>query len=159
MKIFGGGNTLVECINPKLDRWIVLWDEQEKDGIVSYQSEILTSKPTIDEIKSVILNWYNTKIDNKILSGFTWNGFPIWLSMENQFNYKVAYDLAIQTDGRELPTFKFGTRDSPIYYSFKSLDELKNFYTSVVTYISDILAIGWREKDNIDWEAYETLLK
>lgn len=159
MKIFGGGNTLVECINPKLDRWIVLWDEQEKDGIVSYQSEILTSKPTIDEIKDIILNWYNVKIDNKILSGFTWSGFPVWLSMENQFNYKVAYDLAIQTDGRELPTFKFGTRDSSIYYSFKSLDELKDFYTSVVTYISDILAIGWREKDNIDWEAYEALLK
>ena len=27
----------------------------------------------------------------------------IWLSSENQFNYKVAYDLALQTNGANLP--------------------------------------------------------
>ena len=38
-----------------------------------------------------------------------WNNKRIWLSSENQFNYKVAYDLALQTNGANLPIiFKFG---------------------------------------------------
>ena len=39
---------------------------------------------------------------------------PVWLSSENQFNYKAAYDLAVQTGGATLPvTFKFGTDEVP----------------------------------------------
>ena len=81
---------------------------------------------------------------------------PIWLSSENQFNYKAAFDLAVQTQGMNLPsTFKFGTTDEPIYYTFETIEDLQDFYTSAVKYINDTLAEGWKQKDSIDWKAYE----
>ena len=109
IKIHGGNNLLVECINPITDKWMVLWNEQNEGDSVSYQAETFTHKPTIAEIKDIILDWYNKKINQEILTGFVWKGIPVWLSIENQFNYKAAYDLAVQTNGQLLPTFKFGT--------------------------------------------------
>lgn len=158
-KIHGGNNLLVECINPITDKWMVLWNEQNEGDSTSYQAEIFTHKPTITEIKDTILDWYNKKIDQEILTGFVWKGIPVWLSMENQFNYKVAYDLAVQTNGQLLPTFKFGTTESPVYHKFESLEELKSFYISAMSYVTDTLATGWQAKDKIDWTVYEDLLK
>lgn len=75
---------------------------------------------------------------------------PIWLSSENQFNYKAAYDLAV-TFGGNLPcVFKFGTTENPIYYEFTETEDLTDFYLSAMNYINNTLAEGWKEKDNID---------
>ena len=52
-------------------------------------------------------------------------------------------------------TFKFGTTDEPIYYTFETIEDLQDFYTSAVKYINDTLAEGWKQKDSIDWKAYE----
>ena len=80
---------------------------------------------------------------------------PVWLSAENQFNYKSAYDLAVQTAGATLPvTFKFGTDEQPQYRKFTTLDELTDFYSKAMAYIQTTLAEGWKEKDAIDWAAY-----
>lgn len=112
--------------------------------------------PTLQELKYLILTEINKQIDRKILEGFVWQEMPIWLSSENQFNYKAAFDLAIQTQGMNLPTtFKFGTTDEPIYYTFESVEDLQDFYTSAVKYINDTLAEGWKQKDSIDWEEYD----
>ena len=159
IKIFGGNNLLVECINSITDKWMVLWNEQNEGDSTSYQAEIFTHKPTITEIKDTILDWYNKKIDQEILSGFVWNNLPVWLSMENQFNYKAAYDIAAQSGGEILPTFKFGTTENPVYYKFESFEDLKDFYLKAVAYVTDTLATGWQEKDRIDWTVYEDLLK
>ena len=69
------------------------------------------------------------------------------------------YDLAVQTNGQLLPTFKFGTTESPVYHKFESLEDLRDFYISVMSYVTDTLATGWQEKDKIDWTVYEDLLK
>lgn len=114
----------------------------------------------MEQLKSFILNAINKEIDQRILSGFVWNEMPVWLSTENQFNYKAAYDLAVQTGGQNLPTvFKFGTTDQPAYHTFSTVDELTSFYVSAMQYINTQLAEGWRQKDSIDWEEYESLLK
>lgn len=157
--IQGGNNPLAECINPYAHRWLVLWNPKEGEGTTSYLAEVFDHKPTITEVKDVILDWYNAQIDQRILSGFLWRDIPVWLSMENQFNYKIAYDLAVQSNGQILPTFKFGTTENPVYYTFESLDDLRDFYTSAMTYVTNTLAEGWKEKDSIDWGVYEDLLK
>lgn len=116
--------------------------------------------PTLQELKSLILTEINKQIDQKILEGFVWREMPIWLSSENQFNYKAAFDLAMQTQGINLPiTFKFGTTDEPIYYTFETIEDLQDFYTSAVKYINDTLAEGWKQKDSIDWEEYDLELR
>lgn len=146
----------VECINYLRNTWMITWNQtEEEDGSTSFISERFDHKPSIGEVKETILAWYNTEIDNQIISGFIWKNTPIWLSMENQFNYKAAYDLAVQTEGKLLPTFKFGTTENPVYYKFETLEDLQDFYLEAMTYVNETLRKGWEVKDSIDWSIYE----
>ena len=98
-------------------------------------------------------------MDEKILSGFVWKDMPVWLSTENQFNYKAAYDLAVMSQGQSLPVmFKFGTTENPVYYHFSTLEDISDFYVSAMAYINTTLTEGWQKKDAIDWSVYEEAL-
>lgn len=130
-----------------------------ESNVGTWAEHVFRNKPSLSQIKEFILTEINKRTDRLILSGFVWKGVPVWLSMENQLNYKTAYDLAVQTNGQVLPTFKFGTTESPVYYKFESLEDLKDFYISAMSYVTDTLATGWQEKDKIDWTVYEDLLK
>lgn len=148
---------LIECTTPRRNKWRVRWDVQadENGNGASYMEEEFNQKPTDEEIRSLVMKWYNDNIDQKILSGFSFEDTPVWLSTENQYNYKAAYDLAVQTDGKTLPvTFKFGTDDEPVYRTFDTLDDLTDFYTSAVKFIQDTIADGWKRKDAIDLSKY-----
>jgi hypothetical protein len=119
----------------------------------------LSYKPTLENIKKIILDWYNKDIDKKIMSGFVWKDMQVWLSSENQFNYKAAYDLAVQTNGANLPIkFKFGSTEDPIYYTFESIGDLQDFYISAINFINTTLNEGWNKKDSINWEDYKIWL-
>ena len=147
---------LLECVNPVRNKWRVRWDVQEReDGSADYMEAELTHKPTDEEIKDLVRTWYNEQTDAAILSGFDYDNAKVWLSQENQYNYKMAYDLAVQTDGQTLPvTFKFGTDETPVYRTFDTLDELADFYTKMVAYIQTTLADGWKKKDALDLSKY-----
>lgn len=108
-------------------------------------------KPSLADIRAIIKETINNETDRKILEGFVWKGMPVWLSTENQFNYKAAYDLAVQTNGATLPVrFKFGTDEAPVYYTFESLEDFSNFYTLAMVHINTVLNEGWAEKDLAD---------
>lgn len=170
MKRIQGYGLLIECIYPRLQEYIVRWDvkpfyrkdeetgEEIQQGY-DYFEKWLNHKPTIEEVKEIVLNGMNEIIDQRILEGFEWAGMKVWLSTENQFNYKAAYDLAVQTQGASLPvTFKFGTTEKPVYYEFKDLESFADFYTQAMSYINLQLVNGWKEKDNVDWTPYEDIL-
>lgn len=170
MKRIQGSGLLVECVNPRLEKYVVRWDvkpyyrkdeesgEERQEGY-DYCEEWLNHKPTMDEVKNIVLAGMNAVIDQQILEGFEWNGMAVWLSSENQFNYKAAFDLAAQTNGANLPVmFKFGTTQEPVYHTFYSVDELMDFYTKAMAYINGVLAEGWTKKDAMDWSEYESLL-
>lgn len=151
---------LIECINHKIGKYRIRWDFQSYEEEVSFMEEDILHKPTLQEVKDIVLGGINKQTDEAILGGFKWKDMQVWLSSENQFNYKAAYDLAFQTNGASLPTvFKFGTTEEPIYYKFDNLEELTDFYTKALTYINEQLAIGWYKKDSVDWSAYEEALK
>ncbi len=151
------GVALLECTNPIKDKWRVRWDVQPgKNGNASYMEKEFTHKPDDEEIRSTVMTWYNGQTDMTILSGFNYEGVPVWLSSENQFNYKSAYDLAVLTGGSTLPvTFKFGTDTEPVYHTFETLEELTDFYTKAMKHIQNTLAEGWKKKDVFDLEAYQ----
>lgn len=156
--IIGTGDIpMMECINPIKNKWSVRWGASPADnGLITYMEEVFLHKPSLTELKELIINWHNGQISEKIISGFAWKDVAVWLSSENQFNYKATYDLAIQTSGANLPvTFKFGTNDAPIYYTFTTTEELAEFYTSSLAFITATLTEGWRIKDEIDWTEYE----
>ena len=162
------GVALVECINHYIGKYRVRWDIQPETGedadkqLVSYyETEIvMLRKPNINDIKQAVLEGVNRMIDEKIISGFVWNDMPVWLSSENQFNYKAAYDLSVQTGGQTLPVlFKFGDTENPIYHQFTTHEELSDFYLKVMKFINDTLSGGWDMKDSINWSEYEECLK
>lgn len=150
------GVRLLECTSPVKDKWRVRWDVQEsEDGTTTYMEEEFNHKPTDEEIRSTVISWYNGQTDEAILSGFSYEDTPVWLSSENQFNYKSAYDLAVQTSGSTLPvTFKFGTDTEPVYHTFDTLEELTDFYTAAMKHIQSTLADGWQKKDAFDLDLY-----
>lgn len=126
------------------------------DGVSGWTyRERFTRKPTQDEIKEIIIAQINRNVEEKILCGLVWKDMPIWLSTENQFNYKTAYDLAVQTGGQSLPVkFKFGTDEQPVYHTFTTLDDLQEFYMTSLAFVQQVLDEGWQEKDNLDLSVF-----
>ena len=130
---------------------------ESESPLGTWTYERLYYTPSIDAIQNMILSYMNNQIDNEILNNFVWNDHHVWLSTENQFNYKTAYDLAVQTNGASLPvTFKFGTSANPTYHKFETVEDLSDFYLKATKFISDTLQKGWNKKDSIDWSKYST---
>lgn len=161
-KVFGE-ITLYAPIRIHGKRTIVSYDFQEVgDGVNATWNELYYSHrekvyPAFEKVKNDIIADINAKTDEKILSGFVWNNKPVWLSSENQFNFKAAYDLAVQTNGKSLPVkFKLGeTEDGePVYHTFETLEEITDFYTKAIAFINQCLNEGWEMKDSIDWSVY-----
>lgn len=146
---------------------IIMWDYKPviktnakginiETPLAIWEKYIFNHIPSIDEIKNIIISYYNNITDKKILSGFVWNGMKVWLSTENQFNYKSMFDIAIQTKGSNLPVkVKFGDNENIIYYEFSDLEELSNFYHEMINYIQNTIQNGWEKKDNINWDIYK----
>lgn len=146
----------IQCIDSRKNIWKLRWDFQKNGNECTFEEITLNHKPSLGEIQDLIYDWYNKQTDKAILEGFTWKDMPVWLSSENQFNYKAAFDLAIQTNGASLPVkFKFGTTKNPIYYSFTKLEDLTDFYMQAMAYINNTLDQGWQKKDNINWDKYK----
>ena len=158
MRVQGdAGVRLLECTNPVKGKWRVRWDVQKReDGSTDYMEEEFDYRPSDEEIKETVINWYNNQTDRAILSGFSYEGNTVWLSTENQFNYKAAYDLARQSNGATLPVkFKFGSDEKPVYRVFENIEDLTDFYTKAMRYILETLDAGWKKKDAFDLEQYQ----
>ena len=63
-----------------------------EDDMTYHYRKNYDHKPTIEELKADITAFINKHTDERILSGFKWNGKAVWLSAENQPNFKAAYD-------------------------------------------------------------------
>ena len=126
------------------------------DGVSGWTyRERFTRKPTMEEIKEIIIAQINRNVEEKILCGLVWKDMPIWLSTENQFNYKSAYDCARDTAGQSLPVkFKFGTDKEPVYYTFTTFEELQEFYMTSLQFVQQVLDEGWAEKDGLDLSVF-----
>lgn len=114
--------------------------------------------PTLEQLKKDVLSDIDARTRQKILSGFLWEDKPVWLSQEHQFDFKAAFDLAIQTQGKNLPVkFKLGetAEGEPVYHTFGTLEELTDFYTKETAYVQLCLNEGWEKKDGIDWSKYQ----
>jgi hypothetical protein len=150
----------ISCYQDKLCK--IEWDYQpSENGYASWVQETFLRIPTFDEIEEMIINYFDSQTHNNIIYGFSWEGrngevITPKLTSENQFNYKAAYDLAVQTEGRSLPfRIKYGEVTDPLYYDFDDLEEFTDFYVKCINHINDCLQEGWTKKDGIDWSKYE----
>ena len=130
-----------------------------KEGDTGYNyRQTLEYKPTVSDVRKLIIDTINANTDEKILNGFVWNGIRVYLSAENQNNFKAAYDLNVQTSGAMLPMkFKLGEDEDgrAVYYTFENMGDFSNFYMSAGAHINQCLNEGWQEKDSLDLTAYE----
>lgn len=132
---------------------------ESENGWECNESEFYHKEPRMEEaeVRKIVVDYINSKTDERILSGFVWNGINVWLSDENQRNFSEAQRVAMITNGQSLPmTFKLGedANGSPVYHEFTAVEELTGFYLAAVAYINQCLNEGWQEKDNIDWSQY-----
>lgn len=112
-------------------------------------------KPTKTELKEDITQLIDGTTDSNILQGFRWNEVNVYLSTENQFNFKAAYDLAVQSSGAMLPvTFKLGENENgnAVYHTFETMDDFTDFYSKAIQWVNGCIADGWKEKDSVDYE-------
>ena len=144
-------NKYIECLNPYSNLWVIRWNKREEindlgDTVTKWEEEVFDHKPVLEEIKVVIEEFYNNCTREKILSGFHWNDQVVWLTTENQLNYKSLYDLQ-----KEANTIKVGESS---YITFNTFAEYKEFYLAAIQFIKDTLAKGWQEKDSFDYTPY-----
>lgn len=145
---------------------VIMWDytpitvtnakgEIIETPLAIWQEKRFNHIPSLQEIKNTINDYYNQIVDKKILTEFVWKNMNVWLSTENQFNYKAAYDLSVQYNGETLPiTFKFDNGIDSIFYEFKTLEDLTDFYLQAIKHIQHCLEYGWMKKNGIDWSFY-----
>lgn len=131
-------------------------DELVPSGYCTYKSFVIKNILSANQIVDLIYNVINEETQNSIINLFNWNGYSIYLSQENQMNYKNAFDLAVATNGESLPvTFKFKKDGKSAYYTFDMISELKDFYMTVNKHINSCLELGWQRKDAVNIEDYK----
>lgn len=142
------------CIGKK--NWMLCYGYFNNDIEQGYEwRKNYNHQPTEEEIKSDLVELIDAITDDKILNTFKWNNMPVYLSIENQMNFKAVYDLAVQTSDSILPVkFKLGENADGkiVYYTFDSLDVFTDFYTKAVNHIVTCVNEGWTEKDAIDYQ-------
>lgn len=131
------------------NRAVLIYGYGEENGMGYDYRHTFDHTPTKEEVLEVITSHVNSLTDQLILSGYVWNGYNVWLSSENQFNFKSAYDVAVQTGGQTLPIkFKLGETDGePNYFVFEDMETFTDFYYQALTFITERLNAGWIEKD------------
>lgn len=124
-------------------------------GMCNYSYICYTLKPSLAMIKNDLEEIINNNVKNKITNGFIWKNYNIYLSTENQMNYKANFELAVQTDGKNLPFRIKAEKNGKIeYLVFFGINELKDFYIAMTKHINNALEFGWQQKDAIDYSVY-----
>lgn len=104
--------------------------------------------PTLEQAKQAVIQDINDRVKTAIISGFTYEGNPVWLSQENQLNFSQAVTPA---------TLKIGEQadGTPIYKTFSDAAELKAFNDACALWRQQCLTDGYQKKDGMDWAPYE----
>ena len=136
-----------------------------------YFNKNRNSKPTLIQIKDAVFKDIDARTDAKILCGYPWTvlhgddagkNVKVWLSKENQTNYKAKYDLHFQKpEALTWPTtYKIAEDENKvgIFEEFANFEELEQFYLGGIAHIESTVQAGWAEKKAIDWTPYEQQL-
>lgn len=144
-----------------IDEENATWNE-----IYFYKKQI--SQLPFAAIKSAIIADIDADTDAKILNGYEWTilhgddegkTVKVWLSKENQNNFKAKHDAAKEYP--DLVTFPMKYKVSEdeegkaLYEIFQSFEELVQFYLGGLAYIESCYQDGWAYKDSVDFSIYQ----
>ena len=132
---------LIETGNSKMEaEWYQL-DFYKKQG-----------KPSFEQVKTAVIADINERITAQIIGGMTFEGKPVWLSIENQINFTTATAPCRLKIGEE----QDGT---PVYHDFETKAALKAFNDACLAWKNEQLETGRAEKEGIDWTPYAEALQ
>lgn len=119
------------------------------EWIEIYLPKKQVSQITLEAVKAAIITDINERITNSIISGFVWEGKPVWFSLENQINFSQA---------SAPTTLKIGEMEdgAPVYHLFSTDAELTAFNEACLAWKNGCLEAGRAEKEGIDWAPYES---
>lgn len=117
----------------------------KKYGYIEYVEPKRSLEVLIEESNERI----NRETDEKILSGFVWNGEEFYLTMENQFNFKTMYDM------RDYRNFPITVKTKTGFTTIDDVNALSGFYFSGVQFVENCLKEGWQKKLDAEQEIRE----
>jgi len=132
------------------DNEVVLFFGCGKDELGGFRWRMdYDHKPTMAEIKADIEALIDSITHDEILTGFEWEGKPVWLSTENQINFRSGVTVPVR--------FKLGDDEdgNHVYHEFTSQNKLNAFCKAVANYVAEKLNDGWNQKDSVDYSVYE----
>ncbi len=138
----------IECLNPRRDIWRVRLNITATENGAEWMEQDFDHRPTADEITELYASMVDDEVQREIVTGFIYNGNPVWLSTENQMNFRSAPTVPVR--------FKLGEdgEGCPVYHTFTTQKELTAFNKAVADHIAACLNDGWTRKDAFDVEPY-----
>lgn len=153
------GYDLKKVTGKNMYEWYEVYINKKEKSFISFK-----------DVKDAILGDINAQTDEKIVNGYQWvvlhgedesKTVTVWLSAENQNNFKAFYDIASTTPQYATWPLQYkiaeGEEERPIYEHFQNIGELQQFYLGGVAYVNSCYTEGWQRKDAIDWAPYEAL--
>lgn len=149
-ELLGGNAAGVEEIDPIRGVWRVRFGrESGEDGTQTCLYADFDHRPTDAEIREFITEHYDAECDAECEWGMRYKGLIVYLSFENKFNFKAVFDLAARSPAKSFPlTFKFWKdENTPVYWEFRTIDELTEFYVSAMRHLMATYNRWWAKKD------------
>lgn len=120
-----------------------------------------THRPTLDEIKSAILQSIESEYADKMRYGLRWNDLPVEYTEERKSDL-TGLLVAMQGGIMQLPiTLNLGSYPdgSPVFYQFESAEEITSVASALLEHKTNVCAAEWQEKATIDWSVYESVIE
>lgn len=153
-KIYGTRERQDTIVRTGRNKWVLFYgfgkDDETSESGWEYR-HTFARKPSLDEVKAVVVSAINAATEEKILTGFVWNGQSVYLSKENQLNFaaiersdEVAYPLSLKV-GEDAD-------GSAEYMTFATKQDFVEFSQAASLYVLSCVQEGWTEKDSVDWD-------
>lgn len=150
-KCMGATERRDQVIKISRNNYLLIFGYGEEDGQGYSWRKYYDHAPTASELKADIYALINAQTDARILTGMEYDGHPVYLSQENQYNLLAAIGAA-DRGATTLPvTFKLWEDDEVRYHTFETLEELHDFADKVFNHVTTAVTEGWKEKDNVDY--------
>lgn len=123
-------------------------DHEEDENGFNYRHQF-DHKPTAEEIKEVVIEAIDMDTRERITNGFSYEGYKVNLSVENQVNYSMFKNM-----GRYPVVIKVEDASGSDVTISLTKDNYAAFYSSVQNHIKDCLQSCWAEKTSLDLSCY-----
>lgn len=153
-KIYGTKERQDSILQTGRNKWTLFYgfgkDDEASESGWEYR-HTFARKPSLEEIKELVVTAINARTEEKILNGFEWAGKSVYLSKENQLNFAaiersegVTYPLSIKVSE--------DADGSAEYMTFATKQDFVEFSQAASLYVLSCVQEGWTEKDSVDWD-------